>query len=393
MLPEAAFDQEINSFIKKYHEADLSQILLKRPGKKEWDWIWIGQQIEGYQKAKKKIPSIAANSQIIYPKRVSIQQCSSDLTANFKATILKGKKCLDLSGGFGIDTIHLSHKFDSCIYIEQDEQLCEIMTHNAKVLGLEKKIEIRNTKAETFLKETEEQFDLIYIDPARRDTQGKKVYRFSDCSPDVIMHLDLLRRKSKKVLVKAAPMLDISQGVRELQYVQEVFVLANSRECKELLFLLGTEQNNNPSITAIQLDTEKSFSFFADEEILMDAKLSINGSYLYNPGPSISKSGGYKSLAKSFDLSIANPNTHLFFSNEIRKDFPGRVYKINMMIKYGERYKFGNKKSTVFLKNVNLEKKDILRKYNLKEGDEQFIFAFTASNGKILLAHCDKIGL
>ncbi len=389
MLPEAAFDQEIKNFIKEYREADLEHLLLKRPGKKEWDWIWIGQQIEGYQKSKKKLPSIASRSQIIYPKRLSIQQCSSELSAKFKRTLVKGKNCLDLSGGFGIDTIFLAQNFEKVIYVEKDQQLCDIMTHNREVLGLENKIDIRHSNAETFLKKIEESFDLIYIDPARRDTQGKKVFRFSDCSPDIIMLLELLQEKAKKILIKAAPMLDISQGVRELQYVEEVFVLASSRECKELLFLMGEEKNNNPRITAFQLDSGKRFSFFADEEILLEAQLSIEGKYLYNPGPSISKSGGYKSLAKSFDLTIAHPNTHLFFSNDIRIDFPGKIYKIQSLIPYGERYDFGDKKSTIFLKNVLLEKKDILSKYTLKEGDEQFVFAFTSTDGKILLAHCD----
>ncbi|MEQ8517889.1 MAG: RsmD family RNA methyltransferase [Cytophagales bacterium] len=391
MLPEVAFDQEINSFIKENREADLSQILLKRPGKKEWDWIWIGQQIEGYQKAKKKLPSIASNSQIIYPKRVSIQQCSSDLSAKFKAALLKGKKCLDLSGGFGIDSIHLSQKFEHSIYIEQDEQLCDIMAHNTKVLGLEEKIEIRNTKAETFLKETEEHFDLIYIDPARRDTQGKKVYRFSDCSPNVIMLLDLLRSKCEKVLIKAAPMLVISQGVRELQYVEEVFVLANSRECKELLFLMGKEENINPRITAVQLDTEKRFSFFADEEILMEAKLSMEGSYLYNPGPSISKSGGYKSLAKTFDLNTIHPNTHLFLSDKIHRDFPGRIFKLIDIITFGDTYEFEDKGYTVFLKNTSQDKETVLKKYDLKEGNDADIFVFTSTLGKQKIAICKSI--
>lgn len=389
MLPEAASDPEIKAFIQRNKYSNLGELLLKRPGDKSWDWLWIGQQLEGYQKAKQKIPSIAAHEEIIYPKRLSLQQCSSDLTAKYKAKLFQGRNCLDLSGGFGIDTIHFSKNFDKTVFVEQDKDLCDIISYNIKVLGLEDQIKIENKKAEEYLGQSEENFDLIYIDPARRDAAGKKVYRFSDCSPDIIMLLDTMRKKSKTIFIKAAPMLDISQGVRELRFVEKVYVLAGARECKELLFVLGDQENNNPEIISVQLDSQKEFSFYPDDEVLLDSQFSMKGKYLYNPGPAIIKAGGYKSLAKKFNLNTVHPNTHLFLSDEINRSFPGRMYKVREILTYGKKYDFEDKSYTIYLKNFPFEKNEIMKKYKIREGTDFALFAFSSTEGKNVLTLCE----
>ncbi len=389
MLPKAAFDKEVNAFIEKNKEADISQLLLKRPGNKDWDWLWIAQQIEGYQKSKKKNPSLSSKKGIIYPRRVSVQQCSSDATAAFKANLFRGKSFLDLSGGFGIDTFHISRNFDKSVYVEQDEELCEIMSHNCEVLKLDERVKVKNGKSEKYLTKTDKKFDLIYIDPARRNEDGKKVFRFSDCSPDVVLMLDLLKEKAKKVLIKAAPMLDISQGIRELQYVEKVYVLANSRECKELLFQLGEEPNGNPEIISVQLDSGKKFSFYPDDEILLENDLSMEGGYLYNPGPAISKAGGYKSLAKNFDLKAIHPNTHLFLSDSVVETFPGKIYKIVEIVTFGSKHDFGKVGYTIYLKNFPFEKREIMKKHKLKEGSDLALFAFSSTESKNVFAICE----
>ena len=389
MLPKSTFDKEVRAFIEKNKEVDLSQLLLKRPGNKEWDWLWIAQQIEGYQKAKKKIKSLSSNDEIIYPRRISIQQCSSDATAAFKAKLFHGKSFLDLSGGFGIDTFHISGNFEKSIYVERDEELCDIMLHNIAALKLDGKIKVKNEKAEDYLTKSNEKYDLIYVDPARRDTTGKKVFRFSDCSPDVVLMLDLLKEKAKKVLIKAAPMLDISQGIRELQYVEKVYVLANSRECKELLFVLGEEPNSNPEIISVQLDTDHIFSFYQNDEYSQNANYRMEGKYLYNPGPAISKAGGFKSLAMRFKLNIIHPNTHLFLSDNITEGFPGKIYKILDFIPFGSKHDFGKSGYTIYLKNFPFEKNEIMKKYKLNEGSDLALFAFSSTEGKNLLAVCE----
>jgi hypothetical protein len=373
MLSSSATDSEVRDFIRLNRNAEVRELLLRRPGKKKWDWIWIGQQIEGFQKAEKKLPNMASNEGILFPKRLSIEQCSSEAAAGFKTGIAQAEKVLDLSGGFGIDTIAFAKQGASVDYVEIDADLCEIMNHNAVILGLDSGVSVHNTKAEEFLNGSKENYDLVFIDPARRDDSGKKVFRFADCSPDVVELKDRIFRITDRILIKAAPMLDIRQGLRELGAVSDVWILSTSRECKELLFLMQRDFSGEPKIHCHELQAENDFSFTIPEEESADVNYSIEGQFFHLPNPAISKAGAFNSLAGQFDLNLVHPNTHIFISDMKLENFPGRSMEIQEMLNYGQKRALTDYGYTIILRNFPHSLNDIRRKYKIREGSDKYL--------------------
>jgi precorrin-6B methylase 2 len=212
-------------------------------------------QIEGHQKAKSKLPSWYANPDIIYPPHLALEQCSSEMTANYKASLVGGNTMVDLTGGFGVDSSFLARKFAKAVYVEQQEELCELAAHNFEALGLTN-IETVNEEATDYLSNMEK-VDFIYIDPARRNKQGGKVFAVSDCEPDLLEINDLLLQKADKILVKLSPMLDVYAAMQQLKNVAEVHIISVANECKELLLLLDSDQHDSPTIHCVNSEQNR----------------------------------------------------------------------------------------------------------------------------------------
>ena len=232
------------------------------------EWRWFLQQVEGRERTADKLPTFAAIDDWWYPVRLSCEQCSSELTARYKASLVSGETMVDLTGGYGVDTYFISEHFAHTDYVEQNEELCKIAEHNFNVQSDNvrcTKVSVHNTSAEEFLK-TAGTYDLIFIDPARRDSHGSKVFRLADCTPNVVELLPTLMQHGKRLMIKLSPMLDLTQAVKELSVFStqwSVYVVAIKNEVKELLLVSG----GTGQITAIDLaEPEKAFVFTREEE-------------------------------------------------------------------------------------------------------------------------------
>ena len=347
------------------HELALQRNKYKHLSDEEWRWLL--QQVEGRERTADKLPTFAAIPDWWYPVRLSCEQCSSELTARYKASLIANgqKRMVDLTAGYGVDTYFLSEKFQSADYVEQNSELCRIATHN--FAG--KPITIHNTTAEEFL-QTAGRYDLIFLDPARRDSHGGKVFRLADCTPNVVELLPKLIEHGKRLLLKLSPMLDISQAQKELSAFGlqwSVYVVAVKNEVKEVLLLSG----GNGTITAIDLEKkDQSFVFTREEE--SEALYTLRPTpytYLYEPNAAILKAGAYKLVAERFGLQKVDVNTHLYASDTLVENFPGRVWKIKEII----NHKFEIINANIVCRNYPLTPEQLKKKLRIKDGGESYI--------------------
>jgi len=306
------------------------------------EWRWFLQQVEGRERTADKLPSFAAIDDWWYPVRLSCEQCSSELTARYKASLIHTfthsliHSFADLTGGYGVDTFFLSEQFAHTDYVEQNAELCRIAEHNFSLQH--SAISIQNTTAEDFLK-TAGLYDLIFLDPARRDSHGGKVFRLEDCTPNVVELLPTLLQHltpEGRLMLKLSPMLDITQAIKELSDVSlqwSAYVVAVKNEVKEVLLLSHNPSpvTRVPSITAIDLSKkEHAFTFTREEEQragMVNGKCE-NGKWLYEPNAAILKAGAYKLVAQRFGLQKLDVNTHLYVSDTLVENFPGRIWKV-----------------------------------------------------------------
>ena len=356
----------------------------------------IANQIHGRRKAKLKINLWSITKGIIYPPSLNLEQSSSEATAKFKSSLLNnGKIGVDLTGGFGIDSYFLSQKFEKFYYVEPDETLLSIARHNHQLLGASN-IEYINSTAEEFFSQTNEFFDLIFIDPSRRNKQ-QKVFKLADCIPDVSALLPLLLKSSEKVLIKTSPLLDIQQGLRELQKAEKVFVVSVNNEVKELLFLISKEVINPPLIEAIDLNNDgqsvHTFSFHVEEEKDAVATFSTPLSFLYEPNASILKAGAFKTIAARHKLYKLHPSTHLYTGESKAEGFPGRTFKVLHQHKLDKKLKefFTDGYANILTRNYPLSVEEIKKKTGLKEGGDLFLICTQSEKEKPVIV-AERIG-
>jgi len=225
----------VNQFLDK-PTSNLLALAKKNP---ELNITLLAQQIEGKNKAKNKIPSWYKNPDIVYPKRISMEQCSSELTAKYKAKLFKGKKMIDLTGGFGVDCYFMSKSFEECTYIEENKELQSIVELNFNTLNTNiKSIRDDGLKA---LKSNEKYYDLIYLDPDRRDKSNQKKIKLEDYNPNITDNIDLLLKKGKQILIKTSPLLDIKKVLTQIKKIKEVHILSINNECKEVLYIINND--------------------------------------------------------------------------------------------------------------------------------------------------------
>ena len=354
-------------------------------------WRWFLQQVEGRERTADKLPTFAALEDWWYPVRLSCEQCSSELTARYKAQILSSftshlSTFLDLTAGYGVDTYFLSERFEHTDYVEQNAELCRIAAHNFSLIDNRKSIIVHNTTAEEFFK-TAGQYDLIFADPARRNNYGGRVFRLEDSTPNVVELLPTLLEHltpEGRLLLKLSPMLDISQAVKELSAVNwNIYVVAVKNEVKEVLLLSG----GDGIITAIDLaEPEKAFVFTREEEQNIPSSFHLSPfTFLYEPSAAILKAGAYKLVAQRFGLQKLDVNTHLYASDSLVENFPGRVWKIvnNQELK-------ANSQANIVCRNYPLTPEQLKKKLRLKDGGDLYIIGCRV-NGKPTLFTAERI--
>jgi 16S rRNA G966 N2-methylase RsmD len=388
-----SFEQK--QFIRQHENDDVRDLALRFSRE---DMPFLLAQIKGQQIAKRKIPTWYNNNDVIYPAHLSMEQSSSEKTAQYKASLLPKEKeqFADISGGLGVDFYFLSQHFQQAVYVEQNTELCEIAKHNFNALGL-KNITIVNEKSEDFLQQTSK-IDVIFADPARRSDTGRKVFNIEDCSPNVAEIKNILLEKSDLVMIKYSPMLDISLAVKTLDNIREVYIVSVENECKELLFLLSKNSTNcvYHAINIRKNSKIETFSFRPeDEQQIIPEFISHLENYLYEPNASILKAGGFNSVSNAFQIKKLHRNSHLYTSNELIIDFPGRIFNIKNVFSPNKKnirqLLSETKKANISVRNFPVSVDEIRKKTGLKEGGDVYLFATTLSNEEKVWVVCEKI--
>lgn len=374
------------------------------------EWRWMLQQVEGRQRTCDKLPTFAEIDDWWYPVRLSCEQCSSEITARYKASLLPTTPftLIDLTGGYGVDTFFMSERATQAHYVERNEELCRIVKHNFALHRPQ--VSIHNTTAEHFLSTLllKEKNSLplslpleggaggglvIYLDPARRDAHGGKVFRIEDCVPNVIqiLHQSLpLKGRLGGVIIKLSPMLDITQALRSLPMSFDVHIVAVKNEVKEVLLV---QTDGEPTIHAVNLSptTQQIFSFTQEEEKsatpYTPAESAHNlgeadTTYIYEPNAAIIKAGAFKLVAQRYGLYKMAPNTHLYLSDQLIEDFPGRVWQILEINPKDMKQIPG---ANILTRNYPLTPEQLRKKLKIKDSDTHTIIGARLGEKPILL--------
>ncbi len=384
-------------FIEANQHADIHSLGLQASKYPDVDMSLALCQITGKQKVKEKIPVFYDCGQLLYPVRLSLEQSSSEITAKYKTQWCGGNCIIDLTGGFGVDSYFFSQKFVKVKYVERDNGLCTLATHNFRVLG-QKNIEIINELAEDYLSHTESA-DWIYLDPARRSNSGSKVFRIGDCDPDVASILDKLLSKTDNIMVKLSPMIDISTLINDLKFIVQIHIVAVENECKEVLVILKKNCNDEIEIKTINYRknrVEENFDFLLKNESSATSKLAENvGRYLYEPNAAIMKSGAFRLTGEKFHLNKLHISSHLYTSDLLVSDFPGRSFEVKQVYDFNKNslkhFERNINAANITVRNFPLSVADLRKKLKIKEGGDDFIFATTLALGDKALILCQKI--
>ena len=383
-------------FIEENARADVRSLALQAKKYPQVDMAMAVVQIAARQIAEAKVPSWYHTEGLLYPKHLSMEQCSSEATAIYKAGLVEGDSFADLTGGFGIDCSFLSRKFKQADYVERQAELCELAKHNFPLLGLS--IGVHNEDGVEYLKQMQP-VDCLFLDPARRDGHGGKTVAIADCEPDVSALEDLLVEKAKKVMVKLSPMLDLSLALKHLKYVREVHIVSVNNECKELLLILQKESASS-DITIhcehiVNASEHQSFSFTQEQERTSDCPLATEvGAYLYEPNASILKAGAYRSLTQTYACKKLHASSHLYTSEQFIEDFPGRRFKVEAVSGFGKKelkdFLQGMEKANLTIRNFPSSVADLRKRLKLKEGGEDYLFATTLADESKVIIKCRK---
>lgn len=389
-------------FIREYRERDIRQLALQANRFPDVDMPYALDQIQGWQIARRKLPKWAACDGVIFPPHLSMEQCSSEPTAQYKLNLAMewaeivghASRMTDLTGGFGVDFSFTSCAFAAATYVERNEQLCHIVEHNLPLLGLNNATVVCADAVE-YLSTVEPQ-TMLFLDPARRDEHGAKTVMLADCTPDVMQLLPQLLEKSRFTMLKLSPMLDWHKAVDDLQgTVREVHIVSVGGECKELLLVLSTVVESELKVYCADLSTASdTFSLFVytpgSSAPVANSKLKTqNSKFVHEPNASIMKAGCFDELAAAYGVSPVSRNSHLFLSDEPIEDFPGRSFVVERVttMNKGELRKAlaGIEKANIATRNFPLTVAELRKRLKIKDGGDVYIFATTTAEGEHLL--------
>ena len=385
--------KEVNQFILENATAGIQSLILNPPKQFKDRIKPIADQILARQKAKGKLDSWLVRDGLLFPPPLSIEQASSDQTATYKKRFFEGDHLVDLTGGMGVDCLALSENFKHTTYVEQNPRLCEIFEHNLPVFC--KSIQIINREAETFLKDLDpQQTTSFFIDPARRDEAKNKVFQLEDCSPNLLQILPDLKQRGKQLLIKLSPILDLKSILAEIPNVKELHVISIKNEVKEILVLVDFEFIDEPTVKTINLGAkEETLDFSFSEEREAEAKIGSLKQYLYEPNAAILKAGAFKLIGTKFGLHKIHLNTHLYTSDTLIENWPGRVFEVveQQVDKKILKHYAPEGLINVMTRNYPMDPKALKGKFKLKDGGDYFLIGFRNQKDKPTLVISRKI--
>jgi len=378
--------KEVQVFISNHAQARGSDLLLKGINLPNVSASEVVQQLESRQKLAPKAPVFTNTPNIYMPPKLSAEQASSQLLAEFKATLVNGSTCIDLTGGMGVDTYYLSQQFPQMHYCEIDEELAAITKHNFEQLGAQH-IQTHQGNGIEILKNFKEEVDLAFLDPARRGNQGKKVFLLEQCTPNILEHWEMLLNKARVVMIKLSPMIDIHYLIKTLSHITDVCVVAEKNEVKEVLVVAS----KNAEITSVNIHATvlrkesdpTSFTYAFDSE---SALISISALpqgvpiYLYEPAAALLKAGGQDRYTQSHNLTKLDTHSHLYWSLNRIPEFIGRKYKVREVLKVDKKAlkkALPEQKANIICRNFPLKPAEIAKKLGVKEGGDLFLLCTT----------------
>ena len=382
---------EEQHFIQVHADQDPHQIALSGKKYPNFDLSKLASQIQARQKLALKLPFWVSHTNLFFPPSISLEQASSEATANFKANIVHGN-VLDASGGMGVDSAAFAKKANQVVYVERQQDLKEITAYNHGQLGYTNIQHILGDGL-AFLNQAVSTFDFIYLDPARRNAKGDKVLLFKDCEPNVLDFLPMIKDKSQ-LLLKTSPLLDLERAILELGGVDKIWVVCVKNEVKEILFLKSKNSTLDPEIDIIELNIEHSIIFSGTLETEKRKLTSLGpiSNFLYEPHPGILKAGFFK-LVETENMIKINSNTHLYSSKELDTKFPGKSFRV---IETGPvdmvwlKKHLPNKKVNISTRNFPGKPEDLRKKLKLSEGGDLTLFGYRNHQNQVELALTQK---
>ena len=397
-------NQATLDFIQQHRDGDVRQLALMGGRHPEVDLRFALEQIAGWQKAREKLPSWAAVDGIVYPPHLSMEQCSSEATARYKAMIVgEGALFVDLTAGLGVDAAFISEHFSKAVTVEQQAQLCAISSENFRVLGLNH-IEVVCGNGIDYL-HSMAHADLLFIDPARRDEHGGRTYGVADCTPNVLELIDEMKEKADRILIKLSPMLDWRKAVEDIPGVTRVHIVSVANECKELLLEVNSvkseAQHDAPSLQVVCVNllsdgSDERFGFSVPTTpSAVTSRISVSSSHcLYEPNASIMKAGCFSLIAEAYHVCQLDSNSHLFVSDTEVEDFPGRKFEVTSVMSMNKRelkQAFSDlRKANITVRNFPMTVQELRKRLRLQDGGDVYIFATTVAGEGHQLFVCRK---
>ena len=384
---------EVQDYIIANTDVSVTKLALQKNPFPQIEWSQILEQIASRQKAKDKLPTWFAADGILYPSKISVEQTSSEKTAAYKASLISGNVLIDLTGGFGIDDYYFSKQFESVVHCEINENLSKIVNHNFKTMQVDN-VACYCGDSTDLLEELNRKPDWIYIDPSRRNDAKGKVFLLKDCTPNVPELLDIYFNYTQNILIKTAPILDISAGLNELKNVKKIHIIAVDNEVKELLWEISKGYTERVAISTVNLKKEstETFDFILNENQQPDV-FHLPQKYLYEPNSAIMKSGGFAEVGLHFHLNKLHPHSQLYTS-EKQIDFPGRVFEIRHILPYHKaniKSFLEGKKANVTTRNFPETVETLRKKWKIKDGGDGYCFFTTDVNNDKIVLLCSKI--
>lgn len=410
-LSNITFWDKINEatirFVREHREDDVRLLALSGHKNPDINLQWALEQIQGWQTARRKLPSWSAVEGIVYPPHLSMEQCSSETTALYKCSIIDQlpNTCrgmlVDLTGGFGVDFAFMVRQFEKAIYVERQEHLVETARHNYELLNGDSHTQaaFMNVDAEKAIDSLPSDYPpdstLFYLDPARRDNKQARTYAIADCTPNVLELLPRLIQRGNRILLKLSPMLDWHKAVDDLgDNVAQVHLVSVKNECKELLMLLDSSHCGEPTIYCVNDNQTLAYTPSQTKGMSLAAAKDVEASYMYEPNSSVMRAGCFSLLTQRYPVTALSSDSHLFLSRERVMDFPGRCFAVTMVTTMNKKSLAaalkGIRQANVATRNFPLTAQQLRKRLHLAEGGDNYIFGTTTASGDHLLYICKK---
>lgn len=353
----------------------------------------LANQLDGYQRSISKLPTWARSEGIYYPDKINMEQSSSEKTALLKLRLIEpGSRLIDLTGGFGVDSYYFSSICKEVLYCELNAQLAEIVAYNAGILGAKNIRFAPKDGVDVLMQQDDDSLDYIYVDPSRR-TKSQRFFLLEECEPDIVHLQDQFFQKSKTIISKVSPLLDISKAISQLKHCKSVTVVSVDGDCKELVFVQEKDFSGDVMVHVIALlrdqHYELSYPFRQEKEIELSYSEPLN--YVYDPDVAVLKAGAFKTIAQQYNIHKLHQHSHLYTSSEWIPDFIGRSFQIIEILPFASLKKSNPyPKAHVQSKNFPLKVDEIRKKFKIKDGHEIYLFFTTDKDEKLICIAAKK---